>query len=137
MPVAAVMLVRRSAGRKERRIMGGRAEGCIRHHSADKVPHPAQTQRRGPSAQPLLIARRALAGARRPAPFRHCVIPGEPMAKVELYSTASCMYCLAAKNFLKQRGYDYEEIRVDTDPGRLAEMLGRTNQRSVPQVIID
>jgi glutaredoxin 3 len=59
------------------------------------------------------------------------------MAKVEIYTTASCAYCLAAKTLLKQNGYGYEEIRVDTDPARLAEMLGRSNRRSVPQVYID
>lgn len=59
------------------------------------------------------------------------------MAKVEIYTTASCAYCVAAKMLLKQKGYAYEEIRVDTDPARLAEMLGRSNRRSVPQVFID
>jgi glutaredoxin 3 len=37
---------------------------------------------------------------------------------------------------VKQRGYDYEESRVDTDPAKLAEMLERTNRRSTPQVLI-
>jgi len=59
------------------------------------------------------------------------------MAKVEIYTTGSCAYCVAAKMLLKQKGYGYEEIRVDTDPARLAEMLGRSKQRSVPQVFID
>ena len=59
------------------------------------------------------------------------------MAKVEIYTTASCSYCLAAKMLLKQNGYGYEEIRVDTDPAKLSEMLGRTQQRSVPQIFID
>jgi glutaredoxin 3 len=31
---------------------------------------------------------------------------------------------------------DYEEIRVDTDPHRLEEMVARTRRRSVPQIII-
>ena len=59
------------------------------------------------------------------------------MTKVEIYTTASCSYCLAAKMLLKQNGYGYEEIRVDTDPARLSEMLARTRQRSVPQIFID
>ena len=41
------------------------------------------------------------------------------MTKVEIYTTASCSWCLAAKMLLKSRGFDYEEIRVDTDPARL------------------
>ena len=59
------------------------------------------------------------------------------MAKVEIYTTANCGYCVAAKMLLKQRGIGYEEIRVDTDPARLGEMLTRTKQRNVPQVFID
>jgi glutaredoxin 3 len=37
---------------------------------------------------------------------------------------------------LKQKGLDYEEIRVDTDPKRWEEMMARTQRRSVPQIII-
>jgi glutaredoxin 3 len=59
------------------------------------------------------------------------------MAKVEIYTTANCSWCLAAKMLLKQRGFDYHEIRVDTDPAKLSEMLSRTQSRSVPQVLID
>ena len=58
------------------------------------------------------------------------------MPKVEIYTTGSCFYCVAAKNFLKQKGYGYEEIRVDTDPAKYAEMLARAPQRSVPQIFI-
>jgi glutaredoxin 3 len=59
------------------------------------------------------------------------------MAQAEIYTTASCAYCVAAKNFLKQRGLDYSEIRVDREPGKLDEMQERTGgQRSVPQVFV-
>lgn len=58
------------------------------------------------------------------------------MPKVEIYTSTMCAYCLAAKNLLKRNGLDYIEIRVDTDPSRLQEMLSRTHQRSIPQVFI-
>ena len=58
------------------------------------------------------------------------------MSNVQIYTTPNCAFCLAAKTLLKQRGFDYEEIRVDTDPQRLAEMVARTQRRSVPQVVI-
>lgn len=58
------------------------------------------------------------------------------MTNVQIYTTANCAFCLAAKTLLKQRGFDYEEIRVDTDPRRLDEMVARTQRRSVPQVVI-
>jgi glutaredoxin 3 len=60
------------------------------------------------------------------------------MISVELYSTAMCPYCVAAKNLLKQKGFDYEEIRIDTDPVRQDEMLSRTGgRRSVPQIFVN
>lgn len=60
------------------------------------------------------------------------------MTTVELYSTAVCPYCVAAKNLLKQKGYDYEEIRIDKDPARRDEMLSRSGgMRSVPQIFVN
>ena len=60
------------------------------------------------------------------------------MALAEIYTTAVCPYCVAAKNFLKQRGCDYREIRVDRDPGKLDEMLERSQgRRTVPQIFIN
>lgn len=59
------------------------------------------------------------------------------MAPVELYTTAICPYCVAAKNLLKQRGFEYAEIRIDTDPAKRDEMLSRSGgRRSVPQIFI-
>lgn len=60
------------------------------------------------------------------------------MALAEIYTTAVCSYCVAAKNFLKQRGCDYSEIRIDREPGKLEEMLERSaGRRSVPQIFIN
>jgi len=59
------------------------------------------------------------------------------MSTVEIYSTAICPYCVAAKNFLTERGRPYEEFRIDRDPARRDEMLKRSGgRRSVPQIFI-
>ena len=58
------------------------------------------------------------------------------MSAVTLYSTAICPFCVAAKNFLKSRGIGWDEVRVDTDPARRAEMLARARRTSVPQIFI-
>jgi len=58
------------------------------------------------------------------------------MVNVEIYTSATCVYCVAAKNLLKQKGLDYSEIRIDTDPARREEMLKRSQRRSVPQIFI-
>lgn len=58
------------------------------------------------------------------------------MATVILYTSASCAYCVAAKNFLKQKGLSYDEVRVDLDPARREEMMARARRTSVPQIFI-
>jgi glutaredoxin 3 len=60
------------------------------------------------------------------------------MVSVEMYTSAVCPYCVAAKNLLKQKGFDYSEIRIDIDPVRRDEMLSRTGgRRSVPQIFVN
>ena len=60
------------------------------------------------------------------------------MAKIQIYSTGLCPYCVAAKNFLCGRGLAYEELRVDRDPLARAAMAARASGlRSVPQIFID
>lgn len=60
------------------------------------------------------------------------------MPRIEMYTTAICSYCVAAKNLLKTKGLDYEEIRIDTDRVRFDEMLTRASgRRTVPQIFIN
>jgi glutaredoxin 3 len=70
-----------------------------------------------------------------------CVVErtGEPrvVALAEIYTSGFCAYCVAAKNFLKNRGFGYTEVRIDKEDGKLAEMLGRSGgRRTVPQIFI-
>jgi glutaredoxin 3 len=55
---------------------------------------------------------------------------------ITLYTSASCGYCVAAKNFLKSRGLAWNEVRVDLDPGERARMVERARRTSVPQIFI-
>lgn len=58
-------------------------------------------------------------------------------AEVVMYSSAICPYCVAAKNFLKQRGVEWRELRVDLDPAARSEMLAKAKRTSVPQIFIN
>jgi mycoredoxin len=57
--------------------------------------------------------------------------------KVQLYTSAWCRDCRAAKQFLDSHGIPYSEINVDTDPAASAEVLRRVGKRAIPQLVID
>ncbi len=60
------------------------------------------------------------------------------MANIQMYTTAVCPYCTAAKGVLARKGFTaIEEIRVDVDPTRRVEMMERTQRRTVPQIFIN
>lgn len=59
------------------------------------------------------------------------------MAKVEIYSSAHCPYCVMAKQLLDRKGVSYDEIRVDLDPSKREEMMKKSRQRTVPQIFIN
>ena len=60
------------------------------------------------------------------------------MAKVLMYATAVCPYCIRAEQLLRAKGVqEIEKIRVDLDPARRLEMMQRTGRRTVPQIYID
>lgn len=59
------------------------------------------------------------------------------MQKVVIYTTLGCPYCVDAKELLNKKGVKYEEIQVDKDATKLAEMVKLSNRRSVPQIFIN
>ncbi|CAM3281699.1 glutaredoxin 3 [Paracoccus aminovorans] len=60
------------------------------------------------------------------------------MAKVEIYTTPTCPYCIAAKALLRKKGVSYEETDVSGDPAGRAAMTQRAGgRRTVPQIFID
>ncbi|OUR73006.1 glutaredoxin 3 [Methylophaga sp. 41_12_T18] len=59
------------------------------------------------------------------------------MAKIEVYSSAHCPYCVMAKQLLDRKGVKYTEIRVDLDPAKRQEMMKKSRQRTVPQIFIN
>lgn len=59
------------------------------------------------------------------------------MARVLMYCTATCPYCLSAEQLLAGKGVSgIEKIRVDLEPRRRAEMQDKTGRTSVPQIWI-
>ncbi|HRN63002.1 MAG TPA: glutaredoxin 3 [Luteimonas sp.] len=62
--------------------------------------------------------------------------PGAAQPPITLYTSAICGYCVAAKNFLRSRGLDWNEVRIDLDPVERTRMVERTRRTSVPQIFI-
>ncbi len=59
------------------------------------------------------------------------------MAKVQMYSTAVCPFCIQAERLLKSKGVsDIEKIRVDLEPALRDAMIAKTGRRTVPQIFI-
>ena len=59
------------------------------------------------------------------------------MAKVTMYSTAVCPFCIQAERLLTAKGVtSIEKIRVDLLPEERAAMMEKTGRRTVPQIYI-
>ncbi|WP_225413905.1 glutaredoxin 3 [Stigmatella hybrida] len=59
------------------------------------------------------------------------------MKPVKIYTTTYCGFCVRAKDLLKRKGVNYEELDVTGDDdmrAKLVEMSG--GQRTVPQIFI-
>lgn len=60
------------------------------------------------------------------------------VAKVLMYSTAVCPYCVRAEQLLKRKGVlEIEKIRVDLQPELRVAMTEKTGRRTVPQIYIN
>lgn len=60
------------------------------------------------------------------------------MAKVLMYSTAVCPYCIRAEQLLQRKGViEIEKIRVDLQPELRVAMMEKTGRRTVPQIYIN
>ena len=59
---------------------------------------------------------------------------GQP--PITLYTSAVCGYCMAAKSFLKSRGLEWTEVRVDLDPDARQRMVAMSKRTSVPQIFV-
>jgi len=62
---------------------------------------------------------------------------GSGMARVQMYTTAWCGYCVRAKALLDGKGIEYEEINLDDDPHFRQKLLELTGGWTVPQILID
>lgn len=58
------------------------------------------------------------------------------MKNVTIYSTPTCHFCHAAKEFLKRNNIAFTDYDVSTDQVKRAEMLERSGQMAVPVIFV-
>jgi glutaredoxin 3 len=64
--------------------------------------------------------------------------PGGLQAKVEIYTTRHCGYCVRAKQLLQARGVAFMEHAIDGDGEARRQMVERAGgRRTIPQIFID
>ena len=59
------------------------------------------------------------------------------MAKVVMYTTQYCPYCVRAKALLQHKGVSFEEIDVSADEVLREKMVAASGRRTVPQIFIN
>ena len=56
--------------------------------------------------------------------------------KVSIYTTPTCAYCKAAKEFFKENNVEYKEFDVAADVEKREEMIKKSGQMSVPVIFV-
>ena len=59
------------------------------------------------------------------------------MAKIQMYTTTWCGYCVRAKTLLDSLGLEYEESHLDDAADFRATLHDLTGGWTVPQILID
>jgi len=59
------------------------------------------------------------------------------MAKVTIYSTPTCPYCVQVKAYLKEKGVEHTDYNVADNQEKAKEMVEKSGQMGVPVVDID
>jgi glutaredoxin-like YruB-family protein len=57
--------------------------------------------------------------------------------EVIIYSTPTCHFCHAAKDFFDANNVEYTDINVAGDPVKINELVEKSGQRGVPVILID
>ncbi len=56
---------------------------------------------------------------------------------VKVYSTPSCPWCTVAKNYLKSKNVQFEDVDVSKNREAAMEMVQKSGQRGVPVLDIN
>ena len=57
--------------------------------------------------------------------------------KIKMYTTSWCGPCKMAKNFLAEKGYNFEEVDIEENNISREEMASMSKGHTVPQILIN
>lgn len=57
--------------------------------------------------------------------------------KVKVFSTPTCPYCHMAKDYLKDKKVEFEDVDVSKDQALAMQMVEKSGEMGVPQLWID
>ena len=57
--------------------------------------------------------------------------------QIVVFTTSTCPYCTAVKNFLKKNRLSFKEVNVERDRRAARDLVKRTGQTGVPVTMID
>lgn len=58
------------------------------------------------------------------------------MKEIKIFTSSTCPYCTSVKEYFKEKGIDYEELNVSSDPEARKELMSQ-GFMGVPVIIID
>lgn len=59
------------------------------------------------------------------------------MLMVTIYTTKTCAFCHAAKEYLNSKHINFQEVKVDEVPNGVQELLDKSGQLGVPVIEVD
>lgn len=57
--------------------------------------------------------------------------------KIKVYNTPTCPYCHQLKEFLEEKGLEFEDVDVSVNEEERKEMVEKSGQMGVPVIDID
>ncbi|HSX44812.1 MAG TPA: glutaredoxin family protein [Candidatus Saccharimonadales bacterium] len=55
---------------------------------------------------------------------------------ITIYTTNTCAYCPMVKRWLQAKGFNYDEVNVETNPDRQKEAYEMSGQFAVPVTVV-
>jgi len=61
----------------------------------------------------------------------------KPQKRITVFSTPVCPYCITLKAFLKDKGFDFEDVDISQNEKKKEEIIEKTGKMQAPIIEID